>query len=113
MLGGQVPADVRREVQEVCVLVRERSGRLISATLAGILRHLHRDRCCPGLFQVLVSRPLPVPPSHSHACRSADPCLQWPFRLRIQKICSSCAFSWLAMCLCASIPMPWHVRHMR
>ena len=52
MLGAKVPADVRREVQEVCALVRERSGRLISATLAGILRHLHRDRCRPGLFQV-------------------------------------------------------------
>ena len=26
------------------MLVRERSARLIAATLAGILRHLHRDR---------------------------------------------------------------------
>lgn len=33
------------QVQQVCVLVRERSARLIAATLAGILRHLHRDRC--------------------------------------------------------------------
>ena len=37
------------QVQQVCVLVRERSARLIAATLAGILRHLHRNRCAPGL----------------------------------------------------------------
>ena len=38
-----------RQVQQVCVLIRERSARLIAATLAGILRHLHRDRCMLGL----------------------------------------------------------------
>ncbi|KAK9825122.1 hypothetical protein WJX81_000028 [Elliptochloris bilobata] len=40
----QTKPDIRREVRQVCVLVRERSARLIAAMIAGILRHLHRDR---------------------------------------------------------------------